>query len=85
MNLDRANYMLRKMDTWDKNKMRIIVSILEPATDAEVDAVKAIAETFGWKDIEVKVTPKPCTGISVKVDYINPEDVPKMEPGKIYA
>lgn len=85
MNLTRLNRMLGQMNTWDQDKTKVIISFLEHATEAELDAAKAIAETHGWKTIEVQVTPKPCTGISVKVEYINPEDEPKREPGKIYA
>lgn len=85
MNLQRIDKMLGEMLGWDKDKTKVIISFLEPATAEEMDAARAIAETHGWKTIEVQVTPKPCTGISVNIKYINPEDEPKMEPGKIYA
>lgn len=85
MNLQRVDYMVGKMRSWDKSKMELIITILEPATESEMEAAKEIAAMHGWKTIEVRVDPKPCTGISVKVEYINPEDEPKREHGKIYA
>lgn len=68
-----------------KDRKRLTISVPKDTTASEIEAVKALVEMEGWKEVLVTPTHVWESGCGISSKYINPEDEPKQLPGHVYA